>query len=444
MDTKPQAMNQDSICPTKRRVLLIIEQCNPEWASVPLVGYEFYKALRQLADITLVTHQRNQAALEKVRDGQSIRYISESSSSRNFYTLISKISNRGAINWPLHHALSFPLYEEFNRQVYREFGPAVRQGEFDLVHAITPMMPRYPYKIIKACQNTPFILGPVNGGVPFPENFQDIAWREFAQYNFLRAFTHLIPGYAYTYRKADYIFAGSSFTLDFLQRTFALPSEKIELFPENGLSPEFFQPSKRERVGGPLQLLFVGRLVPYKGADILIEALACLPQEWRRRVHLHVVGDGQERQNLEAQVERLALAGTVSFAGWVDQKHTKDFYAAADIFCFPSIREFGGAVVLEAMASGLPSIVADNGGIAEYVTADCGFKIEPRSREYLVEKLADHIAQLCRDDMLRQVMGQNARQRAEHFAWDQKASHLTKTYEMILARRGSSCHPAQP
>jgi glycosyltransferase involved in cell wall biosynthesis len=421
-----------------RRVLLIIEQCNPEWASVPLVGYEFYKGIRQLADITLVTHQRNQAALEKIRQGHRIHYISESNLCSNFYKLISKVSIRGSVNWPLLHALSFPLFAEFNRQVYREFGPLVQQGEFDLVHAITPMIPRYPYKIIKACQHTPFILGPVNGGVPFPENFQDIAWREFAQYNFLRAFTHLIPGYAYTYRKADYIFAGSSFTRDFLQQTFSLPPEKIELFPENGISPEFFQSQAREKSSGLLQLLFVGRLVPYKGADILIEALAGLPQEWRRRVHLNVVGDGPERHHLKAQVERLELAGTVSFAGWVDQKKTKDFYGAADIFCFPSIREFGGAVVLEAMASGLPSIVADHGGIAEYVTPECGFKIEPRSREYLVEKLAAHIAQLCQDDTLRRDMGEQARKRAEKFAWDQKARHLYDTYEMILARQGTA------
>jgi glycosyltransferase involved in cell wall biosynthesis len=421
--------------PTPRRILLIIEQCNPEWASVPLVGFEFYQGIRQLDEVTLITHQRNKAALEKVRQGHCIHYISESNFNTKFYKLISHISNRRSTNWPLLHVLSYPLYAEFNRLVYQKFAPAVQRGEFDLVHALTPMIPRYPYKIIKACQNIPFILGPVNGGVPFPKNFAEIAWREHAHFNFLKIFTHLIPGYAATYRKADYIFAGSSFTLNFLKRIFTLPEEKIELFPENGISPEFFHIKERKNSRELFQLLFVGRLVPYKGVDILIDALAELPEEMHRRIHLTIVGDGPERHNLEAQAKRLALDGKISFTGWVDQKKTKDFYAVADIFCFPSIREFGGAVVLEAMATGLPAIIADHGGIAEYVTDDCGFKIEPRCREFLVEKLAEHIFQLYHNTDLRRAMGEKARQRAQTFAWDQKAQHLHAIYEKVIARK---------
>lgn len=421
--------------PLKRRVLLIVEQCNPEWTSVPLVGYEFYHGIRQLADVTLVTHQRNRAALEKVREGEKIVYIRESNFSANFYRLISRLSNRSGVNWPLLHTLSYPLYAEFNRAVYQQFAPAVWRGDFDLVHALTPMIPRYPFKIVEACQNTPFILGPVNGGVPFPENFQDIAWKEFAQFNFLRAFTRLIPGYARTYRLADYVFAGSSYTLDFLQQLFALPAAKIELFPENGINADFFLEPKQDKTEGPFQLLFVGRLVPYKGCDILVDALKILPAEVLQQVRLTIVGDGPERPNLEKQVARLELAATVTFTGWVDQRETRKFYAGADIFCFPSIREFGGAVVLEAMAGGLPAIVADHGGIAEYVSADCGFKIPPRSRDFLIQQLAEHIGLLCRDHRLRRSMSQRARRRAQTFAWDQKALHLRNTYEHIIARR---------
>jgi glycosyltransferase involved in cell wall biosynthesis len=431
----PTSGKHASLSP-QRRVLLIIEQCNPEWASVPLVGYAFYHGIRQLADVTLVTHQRNRAALEKVREGKKIVYIREGDFSAKFYRLISQLSNRGGVNWPLLHALSYPLYAEFDRAVYQQFAPAVLRGNFDLVHALTPMIPRYPYKIIKACQTTPFILGPVNGGVPFPDNFQDIAWKEYAQFNFLRAFTRLIPGYARTYREADYIFAGSSYTLNFLQNLFAIPAEKIELFPENGISNDFFIEPKQVKTAGPFQLLFVGRLVPYKGCDIVIDALAGLQTEGRQLVRLTVVGDGPERQNLESQVARQGLSDTVAFTGWVDQKDTKKFYATADIFCFPSIREFGGAVVLEAMACGLPAIVADHGGIAEYVSADCGFKIPPHSREFLVQEMSLCIDRLCHDHQLNQSMSQNARRRAQSFAWDQKAHHLSKIYENLITRRG--------
>jgi len=420
----------------RRRVLLIIEQCNPDWASVPLVGYEFFQGISALADVTLVTHARNQAALDRVRGDRHIVYMQESQANARLYRWVARISTRGGVNWPLHHALSYPLYAEFNDRVYRALGAAVRRGEFDLVHALTPMIPRYPYKIIRACTGTPFILGPVNGGVPFPASFQEVAWKEFAHYNFLRLFTHCIPGYRATYRRADHIFAGSTYTRDYLRRTFRLAEEKVELLPENGLSPEFFQEPFREGRRGPVQLLFVGRLVPYKGADMLIDALSQVPGTAGRQWHLTLVGDGPERPHLERQVHRLGLARQVSFMGWVAQSQTREFYAAADIFCFPSIREFGGAVVLEAMASGLPCIVADHGGIAEYVTSDCGFKIPPRNREYLVTQLARHIAQLCEDRDLRLTLGRQARERAREFAWEAKARHVVATYEKILQRRG--------
>ncbi|MGQ9920296.1 MAG: glycosyltransferase family 4 protein [Desulfobacca sp.] len=420
----------------RRRVLLIIEQCNPEWASVPLVGYEFFNGISALADVTLVTHQRNQQALEKVRGQEKIVYIQESAASAAFYRQVAKISSRGGVNWPLHHALSYPLYAEFNRGVYQAMAPAVQRGDFDLVHALTPMIPRYPYKIIRACQNTPFILGPVNGGVPFPKNFRDVAWKEFAHYNFLRLFTHLIPGYAATYRRADYVLAGSRYTLAYLQRTFHLSAHRVELLPENGLSADFFQEPQRETRQGPVQLLFVGRLVPYKGADILLDALARLPAAHCGQIELTVVGDGPERQPLTEQVQRLGLTAAVRFVGWVAQKQTREYYAQADLFCFPSIREFGGAVVLEAMASGLPCLVADHGGVAEYVTSECGVKIAPRNREYLVAQLAAHIDTLSRDRDRRLAMGVRAQERARQFTWEAKACQVAIIYEKVLQRRG--------
>ena len=71
----------------------------------------------------------------------------------------------------------------------------------------------------------------------------------------------------------------------------------------------------------------------------------------------------------------------------VNQQKTVDYYRKADIFCLPSARELGGAVVIETMACGWHCIVANNGSIGEYVTEETGFKIEPNSREDLTQEL---------------------------------------------------------
>ncbi|MEG3975116.1 glycosyltransferase family 4 protein [Microcoleus sp. herbarium8] len=424
----------------KLKVLLIVEQCNPEWASVPLVGYNFFKNINNLADVTLVTHIRNKSALEKHPEYENIVYLEEGKLTKQYYKIVEKITANGRVNWPLYNTLSYPIYEEFNQQVYQKFKGKILNGDYDIVHAITPMMPRYPFKVVSVCQQTPFILGPVNGGIPFPPGFQETAKQEFAQFNFLRAVGRaLIPGYVDTYKKADKILAGSTYTLNMLKDLFAIPDQRIDLFYENGISEEFLnQKNIPIKDVSHINLLFVGRLVPYKCADIVIESIGKLDPAIKSKISLTIVGDGPERNNLENRIKKLDLGEIVSFAGWVNQQETLDYYRKADIFCFPSIREFGGAVVMEAMACGLPCIVANNGGIGEYVNEETGFKIEPISREYLTQELTSKIKLLVEDDRLRESMSGKAIEKAREFAWENKAIKIVEIYEKMLGDKSVS------
>ncbi|MEA5511116.1 glycosyltransferase family 4 protein [Crocosphaera sp. UHCC 0190] len=416
------------------KVLLIIEQCNPDWSSVPLLAYNFYQEISRFSDVTLVTHERNKKALEKHPEHQNIVYIYESKFSKIYHKIIATLTSIGRKNWPLYIALSYPIYGEFNQQVYQKFKDKVLEKEYDIVHVITPMMPRYPVKIINACQNTPFLLGPVNGGVPFPTGFQKVARQEFAYFNFLRAIgRYLIPGYVETYKKADKILAGSTYTLNLLKDLFAISDDKINLFYENGISQDFFKKQQVNADAQYINLLFVGRLVPYKGADMVIEAINNLAEEVKNKVKLTIVGDGSEKNILVDQVKNLRLENIVNFTGWVKQHETLEYYQNSDIFCFPSIREFGGAVVLEAMACGLPCIVANNGGIGEYVNQETGFSIDPKSREYLITELTDKITILVQNEQLRHQMSAKCYERVQEFEWSQKAKKIAQIYHELIA-----------
>lgn len=130
------------------------------------------------------------------------------------------------------------------------------------------------------------------------------------------------------------------------------------------------------------------------------------------------MGDGSEKNRLEAQVQELILGQIVKFSGWVSQEETLEYYKKADIFCFPSIREFGGAVVLEAMACGLPCIVVNNGGIREYVTEETGFKIEPISKEYVKRELVEKIKLLIEDETLCKNMSAKSIETVREFTWE--------------------------
>ncbi len=415
----------------KIKILMVVEQCNPEWASVPLLSYNFYHGIRKRAHVTLVTHERNQSALEKVRGEHTIDYIRESSLLKRYYRLIKIVTDRGAVNWPLQHALSYPIYAEFNHRVSQKYGPLIHSGEYDLVHVMTPILPRYPVKLINHSKNTPFLLGPVNGGVPFPPGFDTVARKEFAGFNFLRMFTRLIPGYTKTYQTADKVLSGSLYTQNMLMNLFDMDDNRIDLFHENGILESFIGTAK-EHTSKTMKLLFVGRLVAYKGADMAIKALSTLQESVQKRLTFTIVGDGPEKNALEKLVRSTGVEDLVHFTGWIPQKETLTHYTQSDVFCFPSVREFGGAVALEAMGCGLPCIVPDYAGLGEYVTEETGMKIKPKSREYLIRQFAEKIQFLLEHPEVREKMSARAIDRVKTYEWGHKADDMVALYEKMI------------
>ncbi len=421
------------------RALLVMEQCNPAWPSVPLVAFNFYDQISRHCRTTLVTHERNRVGLEPVRGDRDIVYIPESRLVKRYYRLVARLTERGAVNWPLQHALSYPIYVAFNNAVFRRFAEPVGKGSYDVVHALTPMLPRYPVRIVRACADsgTPFILGPVNGGLPFPPGFSGVARKEFAHFNVLRVFSRLIPGYAETYRRADLVLSGSTYTSGMLQRSLGLESGRLRLVHENGIPGKIIGSPRSDFQDKTPRILFVGRLVAYKGADVMLRASGLAAEKLGKKIAVTIVGDGPERANLEALARELEGGLDISFTGWVAQETTRSYYENADLFCFPSVREFGGAVVLEAFAAGLPSVVPDYGGIGEYVDDGCGIKLGLRTKDALVRDCADALIRVLKDKDYWLRLSAGAIARAKNYAWERKGEHMVALYqECVEADRG--------
>src|SRR5262249_34858853 len=137
------------------------------------------------------------------------------------------------------------------------------------------------------------------------------------------------------------------------------------------------------------------RLVPYKGTDILVEAAADLVRAGR--VAIEIFGDGPERPRLERMVAGFGLTSGIEFAGFVDHRELQNPLCRAQVLGFPSVREFGGTVVLEAMALGLVPIVVDYGGPGELTTHDTGIKVPLGSRADIVRGLRAALERIAAD-----------------------------------------------
>lgn len=419
------------------RVLLIAEAANPEWASVPLEGWSHSQALARVCDAHLVTQIRNAAALRRagLAEGVDFTPIDSEPVARRVWRLENLLRGGVGRGWTTLTALRTLPYRYFERLVWKQFGPAIRGGRFDLVHRLTPLSPTTPSRLARLCHGAgvPFVLGPLNGGVPWPRGFDSARRREREWLSYLRGAYRLVPGYRSTRENAAAIVVGSRDTLAQVSPRYR---EKCVYVPENGIDPARFPPAASVRAAPPpLRLAFVGRLVPYKGADMLLRAAGPLLRDGR--AVLDVIGDGPEMPALRALADQEQVADGVSFTGWLEHPKLAERLARAHVFTFPSVREFGGAVVLEAMTLGVVPVVLAYGGPAELVTEGTGFAIPMGTRQQIVAQLRAVLERLAEHPEQLRPLSDAARRRVlEHFTWDAKARQVLEVYRWVLGRRG--------
>jgi glycosyltransferase involved in cell wall biosynthesis len=204
---------------------------------------------------------------------------------------------------------------------------------------------------------------------------------------------------------------------------------KVVYIPENAIDPRRFARPTERSVTRPLRVVFVGRLVPYKAADILIEAAAPLIRAGS--LELEVIGDGPEKSRLQIMAADAGLP--VRFPGWIAHQRLQDHLRTFDVFAFPSLREFGGAVVLEAMAVGVVPIVVDYGGPGELVSPLTGFAIPMGRRAAIVRTLGQLLDSLIERPDALAAMRRHARARVlRSFTWSAKAAQVHEVYRWVL------------
>ncbi|MFN0132393.1 MAG: glycosyltransferase family 4 protein [Phycisphaerales bacterium] len=429
------------------RVLLIAEEANPEWTSVPLVGWSHAMAISRQIDAHLVTQVRNADAI--ARTGLSPdRYtvIDSERVARRLYKVADILRGGSGKGWTTMMAFNAVAYRYFERLLWQRFGAAIAGREFDLVHRLTPLSPTIPSPIAARCATAgvPFVLGPLNGGVPWPRGFDSQRRKEREWLSYVRGLHRLMPRYASTRRHAKAIMVASRDTLAQMPEQYR---SKCVLIPENAVEPARFPAAPSRPPPPPLRIAFVGRLVPYKGADMLLLAAAELVRAGRATVD--IIGDGPEMPRLRQLVADERLTDGVRLDGWVDHAKLAARLGAAHILGFPSIREFGGAVVLEAMALGVVPVVVNYGGPGELVTPETGVAIPIAPRDLLIVAFRTAFERLLADPASLAPMAARARaQVLSHHTWDARASQTIEVYRWALGQRArptaADLFPARP
>jgi glycosyltransferase involved in cell wall biosynthesis len=400
-----------------RRVLVSSFTCKADGKSETYSGYKWLEQIARYCDTTLVTADDNAISdkWQRIQTSRKFRFK-------------NKFIRR--LNGEVHFD-----YFWFNYQTRCRLKRSI--AEYDLVHHVVPIAPRYPNSI--GCLAQKFILGPIGGGLRVPERFRrEVEGNEEWFYK-LRALDRTRLDYdpflRSTYNAADLILLVGSYMFDLIPQRY---HSKCRVILETGIDAHCikYEPRATASSDVPIKLLYVGRIVPYKGLIYLLRALSQLPEEARSSFKLTVVGDGggggYEKQCKDF-VAHKHLQRLVSFVGFKTKAEIAAFYQECDLFVFPSLAETSGNVVIEAMAMGRPVIAMNCGGPAEVVSSSGGFLLEPKNPEFFIETMKETFLVISRNRSQLAAKGIGARKIIEErFDWERKGDALQKIYDEVL------------
>jgi glycosyltransferase involved in cell wall biosynthesis len=414
---------------SRLRILVLAPDANPEGITGALIGYSQAQALARLHDVTLVIRSSCEDAVRR-RQGtvHSVEVIRLAWLERIYAWIIHWVFRDNYYDQVLQ-ALFYPFSIATEWQAWRQTRARIRAGEFDIVLRLLPVstITSSPFAFFLRKGPVPFVIGPVNGGLPWLPGFRQ-AKAKNGWICGLRKLYPFLPFARSTYRRARAIIAGSSHTCAEL----AAHREKLFFLPENGVDGSLCSRTVRsDEPGGRLELIFVGALIPWKACDLALRGAAPLLREHLAR--FTVVGDGPDRKCFEQLTRTLGIDKAVSFCGFLSHDEAMHRLRSADVLVFPSVHDFGGGVVFEALSLGVVPVVADFGGPGDIVHPGVGCKVHLTNEADVVSQIEEILRGLAQDrDRLERLRQQAVSYAREYLSWDAKAHALTSIMYWVL------------
>ena len=359
------------------RILAFAYACEPGEGSEPGAGWAWARMLAGMGETWVITRANNKASIESV--------LPHTPEQRNLHFIYVDLP-AWARFWKKGRRGIYAYYVLWQFAALRRARELCISNDLDLVWHLT--LTTVWIGSVGGSVGPPFVYGPIGGGVRVPTGSSSVLGMRGTLSEAIRttvstAARHLNPLARRAWRGASIILVQNDETRNWLPRT---SHPKIEVMP-NVVLTEIPPTRERSRATSAHTALFAGRLLPWKGAALAIEAMHWLP-DW----DLLIAGDGSDRRRLERLVDRMDLAQRVTFLGAVPRPEIlRLMREEADVFLFPSLREEAGWVVSEAVSSGVPAVCLDRGGPRELGAIAVPFS----TKEATAEDLAQGVRQLA-------------------------------------------------
>ncbi len=410
-----------------RRVLLSAYQCAPGGGSVSQIGWEWYARLARRMHVTLATHIRNREVLERAGaplPNTEVIYIDTEWLAGPLYGVAKRLFPNSEHSVFLLSSLDFFAYD---MALVREAKRRMKAGErWDIAHAVTPVSPSSFTRLARL--GIPVVRGPLNGGLRTPAQFPELMKADSSWLYPLRDLSKPVRSVLGNRVIGDVVLAANRATREGLtkrERRIARPMMEIAVDPSQFNATPWPEAPTQEN---PLRMVFVGRLIPAKALSLLIEAMKEMKEEYP--MQLTVIGDGPMRQEWERQAE--SLGSVIRFVGAKGAQDVVRAIEESHLLCLPSVRESGGAVLLEAMSCGRPVIGIAHGGPGEIITADVGWLVEPISSRAVIDGLKEALTDLFQHPDAWRARGARGRTVAESIhSWEAHMDQMCQIYDEL-------------
>ncbi len=407
-----------------KKIILSAYACSPIRGSEPGNGWAWASSLAKSGyEVWCITNTEDKDEIEKEKEKQQLnnlhfcfvtiplgldKFLLDTSSKKVYlhYYLWRKSGAKKALH--LHKEINFDIAHHVT------FG-SLQQGTF-----------------LWKLENVKLIFGPAGGGQKALPNFKRYfgkAWKtELIRNAFSNLSFKISKTLKQTLKKSAHILVTNKETEELIKATPYYDTARVHMMLDNAVPPSMENISLPEKeYGNMLQLLWVGRMLPRKGLNLVLHALSFLPEDINYQ--LTVIGGGECFNQLDKWIseyslnkERLIIRGQIPFTNVIE------YYKTSDIFVFCSLRDSCPAQLNEAMAFGLPPIVLDIHGSALAVPENCGIKVKATTPVETAKAIAAEIVALNRDKERLRQLSINSYNYAQKNTWKEKVDKVISNY----------------
>lgn len=419
MLTDPQFDASDA-CPKRRlRILLSAYACLPDQGSEPGIGWDWATRLAQAGhEVWVLTLTFNRSGIERALAGEA---------PANLHFVYYDLPMRARTWMTAPHRWMRLHYTLWQCGAYGIARKLCREIQFDVAHHLTYGVFRHPSFL--AFLGLPFVFGPIGGGETAPRAL----WQTFPLRGYLidlardmaNRTVRLDPLMGAVFRRSAITLCKTTETLRRVPEKF---HDKCIVQVELGTDEHALPRRTPPRADAPFRVLYVGRLLYWKGVHLALMAFARF-LDAHPGASMTVIGSGADETWLRGLAARLGLDAAVHWFPRMERAKVMQAYLQHDAFLFPSLHDSSGNVVLEALSRGLPVVCVDVGGPAVLVDRSCGFRVPPGNPDHVVDALAEALSALADDRALACGMAAAAvRHARRHFSWTRQISRMEQLY----------------